>query len=58
MSKTEKTPKQRSLRIMRGGGWFWGPQYARVRRRNFCFTPGNRDVVLGVRLVEVLDEQD
>ena len=56
MNKTEKTPKQRSFRIMRGGGWFFDPQYAQVVLSNFCFTPGNRDVVLGVRLTEVLDE--
>ena len=56
MSKTpKKTPKKRSDRVRRGGSWDGVPQYARVALRIYD-DPGNRDVVIGVRLTEVLDE--
>ena len=55
MSKTEKTPKKRSYRVLRGGGWSLDPQYARVAIRSND-APGYRGNALGVRLVEVLDE--
>jgi formylglycine-generating enzyme required for sulfatase activity len=37
-------------RVFRGGSWFFGPLYARVAFRN-DFTPDNRLIVLGLRLV-------
>lgn len=57
MSKTEKTPKLRSSRVDRGGSWSSGPQFARVAHRESS-TPGITLSYVGVRLVEVLDEQD
>ena len=57
MSKTKKTPKLRIISVSRGGSWDFFPQYARVANRS-SFSPGYRDDDLGVRLVEVLDEQD
>ena len=56
MSKTEKTPKLWSNRVIRGGSWFLDPQYARVANRSGV--AGRAHDHLGVRLVEVLDEQD
>ena len=55
MSKTEKTPKKRSARVLRGGRWYCDPQSARVAIRGDG-GPGFRNSFLGVRLVEVLDE--
>ena len=55
MTKTEKTPKKRSFRVLRGGSWNYVPQFARVVNRSSDAT-GNRYGNLGVRLVEVLDE--
>ena len=57
MTKTEKTPKKRSNRVNRGGSWISVPQNARVAHR-VNGAPGIRSGLLGVRLVEVLDEQD
>ena len=57
MSKTEKAPKQRPARVIRGGCWFSDLQFARraapARARS---APGAGG--LGVRLMEVLDEFD
>lgn len=54
MSKTKKTPKKESDRVIRGSCCDGDPQYARVADRlNAFFTDG---IILGVRLVEVLDE--
>ena len=57
MSKTKKTPKLRTNRVNRGGSWRFVPRDARVANRS-SFSPGCRGGDLGVRLVEVLDEQD
>lgn len=45
----------KSIRVDRGGGWNDGPQNARVASR-FSHSPGDRDRVLGIRLVEVIDD--
>jgi formylglycine-generating enzyme required for sulfatase activity len=45
-------------RVRRGGSWLFDPQYARVAFRNYR-TPVYRDYrddLLGVRLVEVIEE--
>jgi len=43
-------PASGSVRVFRGGGWLFGPQYARVAPRNYS-TPGDRDNDLGFRLL-------
>ena len=57
MSKPKKTPEKKSSRVLRGGSCGNFPQHARVAS---CFldTPGNRSRNLGVRLIEVIGEQD
>ena len=57
MNKTKKTRASGSIRVLRGGSWHFVPQYARVANRS-SGVPGLRYISLGVRLVEVLDEQD
>jgi formylglycine-generating enzyme required for sulfatase activity len=47
----ELTPESGSGRVGRGGGWDYGPQYARVAIRDYI-APGIRSHDLGVRLVE------
>jgi formylglycine-generating enzyme required for sulfatase activity len=42
-------------RLCRGGGWLFHPQSAQVADRYFI-TPVYRDDLLGVRLVEVIEE--
>ena len=39
-----------SARVIRGGSWLGGPQYARAANRG-SITPGFRGINLGVRLV-------
>jgi hypothetical protein len=57
MSKTEKAPKQRPARVFRGGSWYYDLQFARrAAPAEARSAPGAGG--LGVRLVEVLDEQD
>lgn len=46
-----------SDRVDRGGGWYDDPQYARVANRYYN-TPGYRYYSLGVRLVEVVLEEE
>jgi formylglycine-generating enzyme required for sulfatase activity len=48
------TPASGSIRVYRGGGWFYGPQFARGAFRGII-APGYRYRRLGVRLVEVTD---
>ena len=43
-------PASGSVRVFRGGGWIYVPQYARVAYRS-DLTPGIRDRYLGVRLL-------
>ena len=62
MSKTENVPKKKSAwRVLRGGSWGGScgnfPQHAWIAYY-FIDTPDNRSWNLGVRLVEVIDEQD
>lgn len=45
----------KSNRVIRGGSWYYGPQIARVAFRGGN-SPGFRDRVLGIRLVEVIDD--
>ena len=56
MSKIEKTPKRRSVRVNRGGGCYYGPRIAQIAYRRVDDPAGG--AVLGFRLLEVLDEQD
>ena len=44
-----------SARVNRGGGWYCVPQYARVANRG-SVGPGSRSGVLGIRLVEVVED--
>ena len=46
-----------SLRVSRGGGWYFVPQVARVADRGGD-TPGYRNGDLGIRLVEVVDDSN
>jgi formylglycine-generating enzyme required for sulfatase activity len=43
-------PASGSSRVVRGGSWSFGPQYARVARRSYI-APGDRYYYLGVRLL-------
>jgi formylglycine-generating enzyme required for sulfatase activity len=47
----DQTPASGSSRVSRGGCWGSGPRVARVAFRSFI-APGNRNILLGVRLVE------
>ena len=61
MSKTETAPeKKRSYHVIRGGSWGSVPRTAGGRRLAWRLSgvPGYRSGNLGVRLVEVIDEQD
>ena len=63
MSKTEKAPKKEFHRFVRGGSWDYDPQNARAddlgaQLRRGSLSLGLRSIILGFRLVEVLDEQD
>ena len=60
MTKTEKTPKKRSARVIRGSSWSRVPRELRELQdviRDYGI-PDFRYLNLGVRLVEVLNEQD
>jgi formylglycine-generating enzyme required for sulfatase activity/serine/threonine protein kinase len=43
-------PASGSLRVRRGGGWYYDPQSARVALRDYS-TPGHRGSILGFRLL-------
>jgi hypothetical protein len=55
MNKPEKTHKLRSNSVYRGGSWTNYQQFVRVAYR---YSVAGPLACLGVRLVEVLDEQD
>ena len=57
MSKTENVPEKKWIdRVLRGGSWVVALAVQTTLRRPH--NPGNRYSLLGVRLVEVIDEQD